>query len=210
MTHYSTTEREALCDLFTEVGPGAPTLCAGWLTRDLAAHLIVRERRPDAAAGIRISALSGRTERAQAAMAAKPWAQLVDLVRSGPPLWNPTRISMLNELANVHEFFVHHEDVRRARDGWVPRELPAEQEQAYWRSLKSLGRLLFRPAPVGVVLMRPDGESVVPHRREPAVTLTGRPSELVLYAFGRTEHAQVELSGDPSAVDELISVRRNV
>jgi uncharacterized protein (TIGR03083 family) len=41
-------ERAALCDLFDEVGPDAPTLCAGWTTRDLAAHLVIRERRADA------------------------------------------------------------------------------------------------------------------------------------------------------------------
>lgn len=33
-------------------GPDAPTLGAGWKTRDLAAHLVVRESRPDAAAGV--------------------------------------------------------------------------------------------------------------------------------------------------------------
>lgn len=51
-------ERRALVATFREVGPQAPTLCEGWNTTDLAAHLVVRERRLDATAGIAF--LSGR------------------------------------------------------------------------------------------------------------------------------------------------------
>ena len=39
-------ERHDLCDTFLEVGPEAPTLCSPWRTRDLAAHLVLREHRP--------------------------------------------------------------------------------------------------------------------------------------------------------------------
>ena len=59
MTRYARPEREALCDLLTDLGPEAPTLCAGWRTRDLAAHLVLRERRPDAAPGILLPLLAG-------------------------------------------------------------------------------------------------------------------------------------------------------
>ena len=45
-------ERAALCDTMEKVGPDAPTLCEGWLTIDLAAHLCAREARSDAAIGI--------------------------------------------------------------------------------------------------------------------------------------------------------------
>ena len=45
-------ERAAICDSFEEFGPDVPTLCEGWKTRDLLAHMLVRERRPDAAAGL--------------------------------------------------------------------------------------------------------------------------------------------------------------
>ena len=58
-------ERAALADLLVELGPDAPTLCAGWDTRDLAAHLAVRERRPDATPGVAVPALAGWTERVQ-------------------------------------------------------------------------------------------------------------------------------------------------
>ena len=47
-------ERSALVDTLRAVGPDAPTLCDGWKTRDLAAHLVVRERRLDATPGIMV------------------------------------------------------------------------------------------------------------------------------------------------------------
>jgi uncharacterized protein (TIGR03085 family) len=83
-------ERRALSDLFDELGPDVPTLCTGWRARDLAAHLVLRERRPDAAAGIRVKALSGHAEKVQRAIAARPWPTVVELVRTGPPTLSPS------------------------------------------------------------------------------------------------------------------------
>ena len=50
--NFAQIERQDLCTLFEDLGPDVPTLCEGWTARDLAAHLVVRERRPDAALGI--------------------------------------------------------------------------------------------------------------------------------------------------------------
>ena len=47
MTAFASIERAALVDLMAELGPDAPTLCTGWTTRDLAAHLVVRLSRVD-------------------------------------------------------------------------------------------------------------------------------------------------------------------
>ena len=52
MTSLAESERALFADLLAEVGPDAPTLCGDWTTRDLAAHLVVRERRLDATPGI--------------------------------------------------------------------------------------------------------------------------------------------------------------
>ena len=52
-------ERNELADLLDQLGPDAPTLCEGWNTADLAAHLVVRERDPRSAPGI---LLGGRFE----------------------------------------------------------------------------------------------------------------------------------------------------
>ena len=56
-------ERATICDLFAELGPEAPTLCEGWTTADLAAHLVVREHRPDSGPGIVWPRLAGYTDK---------------------------------------------------------------------------------------------------------------------------------------------------
>ena len=85
MTNWARVEREALCDLFVAVGPDVPTLCVPWTTRDLAAHLILREHRPDAAGGILISALSGYTSKVQREIARRPWEDLIKTAAPGRP-----------------------------------------------------------------------------------------------------------------------------
>ena len=78
---------------------------------------MIRERRPDAAAGIVIKPLAGYARRVQDGYAARPWAELIGLVRSGPPRYWPTAIGAVDELINATEFLVHHEDVRRGAPG---------------------------------------------------------------------------------------------
>ena len=115
-------ERAALVATMREVGPDAPTLCEGWDVRDLAAHLVVRERRLDAAPGIVIPAFAGYTERVQRQVAASTdWDVLLDKIASGPPLLSPFKL--LDPIANMDEMFIHHEDVRRAQPDWEPRPL---------------------------------------------------------------------------------------
>src|SRR5688572_20837288 len=100
-------EREQLCDLFIAVGPDAPTLCGDWTTRDLAAHLVVRERRPDGAVGIVAKPLARYGEKVRLDEAAKPWPDLIERVRRGPPRWSPTRLGPVDRAVNTVEFFVH-------------------------------------------------------------------------------------------------------
>ena len=84
MTQFAPIERSALADLMLAVGPQAPTLCAGWTTRDLAAHLVVRLTRVDAAAGIMVPALEAHLRRVQDEVAAQEWDTLVAKVRRRP------------------------------------------------------------------------------------------------------------------------------
>ncbi len=65
-------ERQGLCDLFVELGPDAPTLCDGWTASDLAAHLVVRERRPDSGPGLVWPPLAGYTDKVRRAGATAP------------------------------------------------------------------------------------------------------------------------------------------
>src|SRR3954452_13788639 len=127
MTSFARAERLALADTLLSAGPDAATLCDGWTTRDLAAHLVLRERRPDAAAGILLKPVAGHTKKVQDRLAAGDYTELVGKVRR-PALW--VRPGFADEAVNITEFLVHHEDVRRAAPGWSPRTLDAAYEQA--------------------------------------------------------------------------------
>jgi uncharacterized protein (TIGR03085 family) len=140
VTDYARRERRQLADLFLEVGPDAPTLCAGWTTRDLAAHLVVRERRPDAVATRLVPPVAGHAERVRRALAARPYTEVVAMVRN-PPWWSLLSNPLTDELFNGLEFFIHHEDVRRGRPGWEPRALDPGQRAALWRGVAFTARL---------------------------------------------------------------------
>ncbi|MFD0310405.1 TIGR03085 family metal-binding protein [Streptomyces sp. NPDC127119] len=203
MSTHAKRERLLLADLLEAEGPDAPTLCEGWNTRDLAAHVVVRERRPDAAGGILIKQLASRLDRVMAEFAAKPYEELIQLIRTGPPRFSPFNLKQIDEASNAIEFYVHTEDVRRARPDWVPRVLDPVFQDALWSRLERIARMMGRGAPTGLVLRRPDGQTVVAHKGTPVVTVTGDPSELVLFAHGRQGVADVEVDGDKDAVAKL-------
>src|SRR4051794_10763313 len=112
MTGFARTERQALCDTLDAIGPDAPTLDEGWTARDLAAHLVLRESRPDASLGIVLAPFAGWTDRVQRGIAAGDWPALVQRLRSGPPHWSPYSLPGVDERVNLVELVVHHEDVR--------------------------------------------------------------------------------------------------
>ncbi|MFF5019158.1 TIGR03085 family metal-binding protein [Streptomyces sp. NPDC001165] len=203
MSTFAQRERLLFADLLETTGPEAPTLCERWLTRDLAAHVVVRERRPDAAGGTLIKQLAPRLEKVMAEYAAKPYEELIQLIRTGPPRFSPFQLKQIDEAANIVEFYVHTEDVRRAQPDWTPRELDPVFQESLWSRLERTARLLGRGVPTGLVLRRPDGQTAVAHRGAPVVTVTGEPAELLMFAFGRQSAAKVELDGDENAIAKL-------
>ncbi|MHC0432066.1 TIGR03085 family metal-binding protein [Streptomyces sp. O3] len=202
MSTHAKRERLLLADLLEAAGPDVPTLCEGWNTRDLAAHVVVRERRADAA-GILIKPLAERLQRVQAEFADKPYEELIQLIRTGPPRFSPFSLKQADEAANTVEFYVHGEDVRRAQKDWTPRELDPVFADALWSRLEKAARVLGRKAPVGLVLRRPDGQTAVAHKGTPVVTVTGEPGELTMFAFGRQDAADVQREGDEDAIEKL-------
>jgi len=203
MSNHARRERLLLADLLESVGPDVPTLCKGWTTRDLAAHIVVRERRPDAAGGIMIKPLAGRLAKVQGEFAAKPYEQLLELIRTGPPRLSLFGIPGADEVANTVEFYVHGEDVRRAQEGWSPRVLDPEFAEVLWKRLARTAPLTGRRSPAGLVLRRPDGQTAVARKGSPVVTVTGEPGELLLFAMGRQEKAEVTLEGDKETVSKV-------
>jgi uncharacterized protein (TIGR03085 family) len=205
--NWARAERLALSDLLTETGPDAPTLCQGWTTGDLAAHLLIRERRPDAAAGIVIPALAGYAERVRRRLLdSTPFGRIVEQVREGPPAWSPLALPGADAAANTVEFFTHHEDVRRAQQSWRPRELAAAHEEQLWRRLR-MSRLILRRLPVDITFAEPGGRTLHIGKRGRQARVHGLPSELTLWALGRKDVARVELTGEAEAVEVLARER---
>ncbi len=196
-SHLAREERARLCTVLTEFGQDAPTLCEGWLTKDLAAHLYVREHRPLAMPGIMLGGAFAKLTAASMASALRRYgyAGLVVRVRSGPPLaWRP-----FDEPANAVEFFVHTEDVRRAVPTFEPRNDP-QLDAALWTTLGRASRLLtHRVRGAGLDLERPDGARIAARRGQPRAVLSGGPQELVLFLHGRKKVASVSLSGPDEA-----------
>jgi uncharacterized protein (TIGR03085 family) len=204
-------ERAALCDLLDEVGPDSATLCEGWSTHDLAAHLWIREADPLGATAMVARPLSGLYERRMAETKQRwAYADLVDRLRRGPVRFSVFALPGVDEGASTTEFFVHHEDVRRAGpEPGMPRLLDEPVEDWMWRRLKLLARAFFRRAEVGVVLERlghagiAEPETIRAVSGSPIVTIIGLPTELMLFAHGRTSVAQVKLVGEPASIDLL-------
>lgn len=197
------TERTALCDLALQVGQDAPTLCGDWTVKDLVVHLLIREGSP-AAVGITVPQLSGLTDLASRRLAGRDFAVLVERLRGGPPIYSPFRLGKVEKMFNTLEYFIHHEDIRRAQPAWSPRTLGPREEKVLWKQVAVAGKGLVRGSNVGVVLERGDtGERVVVKRAEPSVVVRGLPSELALYVYGRRDQAVVELDGSDADIAAL-------
>jgi uncharacterized protein (TIGR03085 family) len=213
MPSHSNVERHALANALTEAGPGAPTLCDGWTTNDLAAHLVVREGRPDALPGLILSSVPpfGRwTARVEDTYAKGDFAELVNTFRTGPHQLSWARLPGADRRLNLLEHFIHCEDVRRAQPGWKARTLSAGLQQAIWTAIGSTGRILLRRSPVPVTFSTVDGltrhvvagtgGSSNSRGSLPGVVITGDPGEIALYTYGRTGHADVQLDGPPESI----------
>jgi len=218
MRHHALDERHALAKTLRRAGADAPTLCGDWRAAQLAAHLVLRERSLVELGGrLPVPRLQAAAERLISQVAdEQPYERLVDLVDRGPswrdvrwplptaPLWSAPAV---REAANLAEYLIHHEDVRRAGDEWTPRTLPVDLQMAVWKRLPVMTRIAMRKVPVPVELAWPSHGSVRAGAKRPdaaAVRVTGDPVELVLFASGRLAHARVEFAGEP---DDIALVR---
>ena len=179
-------ERQALAALFAQLGPDQPTLCEGWKTADLAAHLVVRERRLDAALGIVFEPLAKWNNRVIAKFAPNFETNILK-IRAGAPVWSPLR--WFDGQVNTLEMLIHHEDVRRGQAGWEPRDLSVIDKQL-WSLVKRSSALSRRKSPNPPTLATPDGRTIL---ATVGTTVVGEPMELLLYVLGRTGAARVKV-----------------
>ena len=201
---FDASERAQLCDLFDELGPEAPTLLEPWTTRDLAAHLVLREHDHRAGPGLVLPGGWGRfAERRRRALTLTDYSSLVATIRSGPPP-GFFRIGWVRRVPNLNEFFVHHEDVRRA-NGRGPRTNDHAMEEALWDNVSRAPWFLARRLRgAGLELQWVGTAKTVRARRgEPTARIAGSPGELLLYLFGRQDAAQVEVGGPTAAVEAV-------
>ena len=207
MSTWAQRERAELVALLRALGPSADVLCDGWTTGDLAAHLYVRERRPDAVLGVVVPGpVAAYTSRVMAGvLRGGGYDHVLDVLAGGPP-W-PLR--PLDSSVNLMEFFVHHEDVRRAQ-GESPRPLPPGMEAALFARLRMLLRVaLLRLRDVRVELVAAHGETAS-FGNGPVVRLRGPAGELALWVFERRGVAEVDVTGEPGAVDRVSRARLSV
>jgi len=201
---FDAAERAQLCDLLEELGPAAPTLLTPWTARDLAAHLVLREHDNLAGPGLVLPGAWGRlAERRSRALAQQDFSWLAATLRSGPPP-GFFRIGWVRRLPSLNEFFVHHEDLRRA-NGRGPRSNEPAMDGALWRNVTRAPWFLARRLRgTGLELhWAGTAETVRARRGEPAARITGPPGELLLYLFGRRSAAQVEVSGPAAAIEAV-------
>ena len=200
-------ERAALADLLDELGPDAPTCCEGWTTAHLAAHLVTRDRRPDAMPGyaLETTPVGGRLHAHAARLedrlrTSTPYAEVVARVRQGPPAWLPMGWPVVDRIDGV-EFAVHHEDARRAQPGWEPRHLPLADADQLWTAASFFARRAAADLPGGLVLQRSDVPGPPKRIRsgDAVTTVEGEPLEVLLWASGRRDVARVAVRGGAPA-----------
>jgi uncharacterized protein (TIGR03085 family) len=209
VTRYARTERSALADALHAAGPDAPTLCEGWTTRDLAAHVVLRERDPVAAAGIVVSPLSGWMESRRRSIARRDFDELIRQLRR-PPVWSTISNPIMDEISNLQEMYIHHEDVRRAQPRWRPRALDPGLEEALWRRVRRIVPLALRRFRGAVVFEWPGHGRASGGAGGPEMSVRGKPSELTMFLSGRQAVADVTLTGPDDLVDKLTKARLGI
>jgi uncharacterized protein (TIGR03085 family) len=209
---FSETERAAAVESFRAAGPDAPTLCEGWRSRHLLAHLVLRDQNPLSLARDGIARrppghepVTGKV--ADDASTPESYLALVERFAQGPSRTNP--VAWFSDRANLVEYVVHHEDLRRGggqdgghEPGPAPERSP-ELLAALWQNVRLMARLAMRRSPVGVVLVVPGGPRAVVRKGADAVALTGDPVELALYVLGRRDAARVRVDGRPDVVERF-------
>jgi len=201
-------EQRAVHATLTDIGPDAPTLCTGWTTRELAAHLAtgvmlggalaVGGRLLIARVPVRMGAAGARVNDRLVRARRSFDASLARLARR-PPALVTTKTTAPITLA---ELWVHHEDVRRA-NGMGPRPEPAELAAAV-DFLVRYQRRLFAAAGLTVIVL--DGRVDVTGARGGTASVHGPAGELLVWLAGRRPASTATITGDDDVAARIAVV----
>lgn len=199
---FSNAQRSQLAALLIDLGPNSPTLCEGWETKDLAAHLWIRENRIDAAGGMFISKLEPRLEDLTQKTLERDYEEVVKEWAAGPP----KPVKFIDKQMNTSENFIHHEDVRRANGRTTPQPLSQEAQKQLYGSLKMMAPMMLKKSHSPVVL-HPRGfdrivaadKKGVARNGSDVIRVSGEVGELLLWASGR-DVVDVTINGDESKI----------
>ena len=185
-------QRDEFCRVLSMVAPDAPTLCSGWTAFDLAAHIWILNHEPLAWAGMLLPPFSWLTDREIRRTKERfSYAGLVEEIRTGPASFAcmPTD-PREDHRHSLGEYFIHTEDVRR------PNRLPKQEispdlAEALWQRLRTASWQLHPFA--SWEFRTPQGGHGRIGRGPVTKQITGEPSELLMWVYGRTEAARVEI-----------------
>jgi uncharacterized protein (TIGR03085 family) len=169
---------------------------------------VLREHDSLAAPGLVVPGGWARfAEQRRRALACREFSWLVATFRSGPPR-GFFRIGWVRSFPTLNEFFVHHEDVRRA-NSYGPRTNSPAKDAALWRNVSRAPWFLARRLRSAGLELEWAGTNQVVRARHgrSTVRIVGLPGELLLYLFGRQSAAHVEISGPAAAVEAVRRAR---
>lgn len=199
MTSLAKRERLAISQLLRKLGPEAPTLCEGWNSFDLLVHLVSRETRPDAAIGLVVPALSSYTSKVAQVIKSRGFENLIMEFEQGPKTTSFFALPGVDNLANSFEFLIHHEDLLRGQPDYSPRNLDEDDKKLIWKRFTQSGKLLMRKAKVGIIAQSDQGTYTLKSGNS-CVTMKGEVFDLLLFAYGRKAHVNIEFEGEESAI----------
>ena len=201
-TSWNVDERADLVRALGSLGPGHPTLCEGWQTQHLAAHVMLRDRAPWSRSARATDELAARAQDRGS------FDELVAQIAAGPRWPAPT--SRAAEMMNLLELYVHTQDVVRAQPNGLESAAGEvrnpEHEAALWSQFRRYARAIYRRVPAGVILVVTDGPRVVaqrPRRGHGNVVISGPVTELIMHGFGRGAASSVRIDGTPGDVAAL-------
>ncbi len=209
MTSFAQRERISICQNLRQLGPDQPTLCQGWTTKDLLVHLVVRENRPDAAAGLVVPFLSFYTDSIYKKFKDKSFDELISIFENGPKSPSPFSLSAVDQLANTFEFLVHNEDILRAQANYQPRIFSDDDLKFLWSRFTKSAVFFMRKVKVGVVAKTEQGTYTL-KRGEEVVTISGNVIDLIMFAFGRKKNINIHFEGSSQAIEKLKNSNLNL